>query len=435
MIANAQKTISNKKILLFWGPLILTWLMMSVEGPFISAIIARLADPKFNLAAYGVAFSLALIVEAPIIMIMSASTALVKNKDSFKKLRNFTYALNLSITLLMLVLLIPPIFDFLTITLIGLPVNVAALTHKATFLLLPWPAAIGYRRFYQGILINSNQTRKVAYNTIIRLVFMMGTALALYYLTDFSGVVVGALALSAGVTSEGFASKLMAMSLIKNLKEDHSTEELNYRYIAKFYYPLALTSIISLGVHPMVTFFLGKSSMSIESLAVLPVINSLVFIFRSIGLSYQEVSIALMGDNFKNYKPLRNYAFFSGNIVVILLALVAFTPLSEIWFRVVSGLSMELSLFSILPLKILAIMPGLTFLISFQRAILVYSKKTKPLTTATALEVGGILLVLFVTIHFFDAIGVIAAALSYVFGRLIANSYLAKPYSEALKDS
>lgn len=408
---------------------------MSVEGPFISAIIARLADPKFNLAAYGVAFSLALIVEAPIIMIMSASTALVKNKDSFKKLRNFTYALNLSITLLMLVLLIPPIFDFLTITLIGLPVNVAALTHKATFLLLPWPAAIGYRRFYQGILINSNQTRKVAYNTIIRLVFMMGTALALYYLTDFSGVVVGALALSAGVTSEGFASKLMAMSLIKNLKEDHSTEELNYRYIAKFYYPLALTSIISLGVHPMVTFFLGKSSMSIESLAVLPVINSLVFIFRSIGLSYQEVSIALMGDNFKNYKPLRNYAFFSGNIVVILLALVAFTPLSEIWFRVVSGLSMELSLFSILPLKILAIMPGLTFLISFQRAILVYSKKTKPLTTATALEVGGILLVLFVTIHFFDAIGVIAAALSYVFGRLIANSYLAKPYSEALKDS
>ena len=63
---------------------------MSIEGPFLSAIIARMVDPKFNLAAYGVAFSFALIVEAPVIMLMSASTALVKDYHSFKKLRNFT---------------------------------------------------------------------------------------------------------------------------------------------------------------------------------------------------------------------------------------------------------------------------------------------------------------------------------------------------------
>jgi len=57
--------------------------MMAVEGPFLAAIIARLAQPKYNLAAYGVAFSFGLIIEAPIIMIMSAATALVENKDSF----------------------------------------------------------------------------------------------------------------------------------------------------------------------------------------------------------------------------------------------------------------------------------------------------------------------------------------------------------------
>ena len=66
-------------ILVFWLPLLATWLMMSVEGPFLAAIIARLADPKYNLAAYGVAFSFALIIEAPIIMIMSASTALARS--------------------------------------------------------------------------------------------------------------------------------------------------------------------------------------------------------------------------------------------------------------------------------------------------------------------------------------------------------------------
>lgn len=73
------KTRTNSKtILTFWIPLAATWLMMSLEGPYLSALIARLAEPKFNLAAYGIAFSLALIIEAPVIMMMSASTALVK---------------------------------------------------------------------------------------------------------------------------------------------------------------------------------------------------------------------------------------------------------------------------------------------------------------------------------------------------------------------
>jgi len=72
-----------RKIFFFWSPLAATWLMMAVEGPFLAAIIARLVDPKFNLAAYGVAYAFALTIEAPIIMIMSTSTALVDNRNAF----------------------------------------------------------------------------------------------------------------------------------------------------------------------------------------------------------------------------------------------------------------------------------------------------------------------------------------------------------------
>ena len=172
---------------------------MSVEGPFLAAVIARMVEPKFNLAAYGVAFSFALIIEAPIILIMSAATALVKEKHSFFKLRNFTYSINIIITVVMLVFLIPPIFYFVVEGLIGLPKNVADLTYIATIVLLPWPGAIGYRRFYQGILIRYNHTRKVAYGTVIRLTSMAITALGFYLFTEVPGVVVGASALSVAV--------------------------------------------------------------------------------------------------------------------------------------------------------------------------------------------------------------------------------------------
>ena len=81
--------------------------MMSIEGPFLAAVIARLPEPIFNLAAFGVAFSFATIAEAPIIMILSASTALVKDLDSYRRLRNFSFALNLTVTIVILVGLFP----------------------------------------------------------------------------------------------------------------------------------------------------------------------------------------------------------------------------------------------------------------------------------------------------------------------------------------
>jgi hypothetical protein len=215
-------------------------------------------------------------------------------------------------------------------------------------------------------------------------------------------------------------------------KQNNQAAPLTYRYITKFYYPLALTSLLGLGVHPMVTFFMGQSRMPIESLAVLPVINSLVFLFRSMGLSYQEVGIALMGENNKHFKMLRNFAAFLGIAVVVALSLITFTPLSYFWFNKVSGLSLELTQFARLPAQILSLLPGLTVLISFQRALLVKNERTTPITIATSIEVVAIFTILFVTIAVFNPVGAIAAALAYFLGRLCANIYLFNPCKKAL---
>ncbi|MBN2431518.1 MAG: hypothetical protein JXQ27_08590 [Acidobacteria bacterium] len=426
------------KITAFWLPLAATWLMMSLEGPFLAAVIARMVDPKFNLAAYGVAFSFALIIEAPIIMIMSAATALVRDRHSFIKMRNFTYALNGIITVGMLVGLWPPVFDFIAMDMIGLPPPVARLTHGASLLLLPWPAAIGFRRLYHGILIRHGRTRFVAYGTVIRLVSMAATGFGLYFLGSIAGAFVGAVALSVGVTVEALASRFMVAGIMRQLLAGSAeptlgSRVLTYRYIAKFYYPLALTSILALGVHPMITFFVGKSRMAIESLAVLPVINSLSFIFRSVGLSFQEVAIALMGDRGEHYIRLRNFGTMLAGITVGALALLAFTPAAVIWFHDVSGLSSELTEFARLPLQLLVVMPGLTLLLSVQRAILVNTHHTSPVTTATGIEVGGILLLMFIGIYGLDLYGAVAATGALTVGRLVATGFLLFPCNRALR--
>ena len=103
--------------------------MMAIEGPYIAAIVARMPAAAHSLAAYGVATSLAWLVESPIMMLLSASTALVRDRASYLALRRFAFLLNAAVTLGMIVLALPPVFRFVGETLIGLPPDISRLAH------------------------------------------------------------------------------------------------------------------------------------------------------------------------------------------------------------------------------------------------------------------------------------------------------------------
>ena len=197
------------RIAAFWLPLAGTWLMMAAEGPYLAAIIARLDRPTENLAAFGVAFALAIIIEAPVIMLMAASTALVTDAASYAALRRFTYTLAAALTLVQVVAVLPPVFDRLALSLIGLPPDVARLTHHGLAIMLPWTIAIGYRRFRQGLLIRRRLTRLVTYGTAVRLAAMSAAALAAARVPGLQGVHVGTIALATGVVVEAVASRIM----------------------------------------------------------------------------------------------------------------------------------------------------------------------------------------------------------------------------------
>jgi len=418
-----------KKLFFFWSPLALTWLMMACEGPFLTAGVARLPDPKANLAAYGVSFAIAILIEAPIIMIMSASTALAVDRMSFLKLRNFTYTLNTILTLILAALLFTPAMDFITRVLIGLPPAVADLIYTSLLILLPWPGAIGYRRFYQGLLIRGGQTRLVAYGTVVRLSSMSMTALVLFTAFNLPGAYVAAAALTTGVVCEAAAARIMSYHQVQRLlaHETSIIKGLRYRTIAKFYYPLALTSAISLAVHPMVSFFVGQARLPLESLAVIPVVNALTFLFRAPGLAYQEVVIALLGEKLENYRPLRNFAAMLGFCASLGLGLIAFTPLSSLWFEHIAGLEKELAGFAVLPTMIMVLFPFTSVAISLQRGLLVKAHRTAPITAATIIEVTAIVGLLYATIERFDMVGAVAATMSLLLGRIAGNLFLVGP--------
>ena len=199
---------------------------------------------------------------------------------------------------------------------------------------------------------------------------------------------------------------------------------LTYRGIVTFYYPLALTSIIGLATHPMLTFFMGRAHAPLESLAVYPVIGALSFIFRAIGISYQEAAIALLGNELENRRAVGRFAAGLAVACSLGLAVFAFDPFFRLWFETVSGLAPELAAYAWVPLILLVPLPALSVWLSYQRAVNVLRRRTRPITVATILEVAVIALIFAVAGWGLDLVGVTAAAIAFLGGRLLSNLYL-----------
>jgi hypothetical protein len=158
--------------------------------------------------------------------------------------------------------------------------------------------------------------------------------------------------------------------------------------VARFYAPLALTSFLSFFVNPLTTFFLARGRMPLESLAVLPVVVGLGFVFRTAGIAMQEVVIALVGDRGENSRILNRFSLRVGAVSTIGLAAVVFTPLATVWYGTVSGLSRDLAAFSVLPGALLVLLPFLEAVLSYERGILVRSHRTAPISVAVGIQLA-----------------------------------------------
>ncbi len=426
--ATAASPIRRAAIVLFWLPLAATWFMMALEGPYIAAIVARLPAAERSLAAFGVATSLAWLIESPIMMLFSAATALVRDRASYRALRRFANMLNALLTLAMAALSIPSVFRLIGERLIGLPPEISRAANVATMFLIFWPAAIGYRRFYQGILVRHHLTRRVAYGTVVRLTSMSATAAALARMTSLPGATIGACALAAGVMAEAAASRWMARHVVTALVESDTVASgtlLKLADITRFYYPLALTSVLSMALGPLVTFGLGRGRAPVESLAVWPVLTAMVFLFRSGGFAFQEVGVALIGARGEHDNEVARTGMWIGVVESLALAIVALTPVQAIWFEGLSGLSHRLAGFAVWPVRIMIVLPVTEYLLSIQRARLILAHSTGAITVATAIEAGGLAVVLMACIGGLDLIGATAGAIAMISGRIAANAFLA----------
>lgn len=396
MSGPAPKPVTLKRVLLTWLPLAGSWMLMGAELPALSAIVARLAQPEINLAAYGgVVFPLALIIESPIIMLLAASTALSKDWASYRKIYAFMMTLSAALTALHITVAFTPLYYFVVEGIIGAPAEIIEPARLGLRIMTPWTWSIAYRRFNQGVLIRFGHPQSVTVGTVIRLGADLTVLVFGYLVGNFPGIAVATGAVAAGVVSEAVYIGLRARPVIKNeLRQAAPVEPpLTFMAFMKFYIPLAFTSLLTLLIQPIGSAAISRMPQALESLAVWPVVIGLSFLFRSFGVAYNEVVVALL-DEPGSSRALRRFTGLLIGFVTLLQLILVGTPLAEIWFGKVSALAPELVTLAVIGMWLALLLPALNALQSWYQGAILQSRRTRAIPEAVIIfliTIGGIL--------------------------------------------
>jgi hypothetical protein len=396
---SSHPALTQKRILITWLPLAASWLLMALESPYISAALARLTEAERMIAAFGLAMSLSITIESPVISLLATSTALARSRQNYQMLRRFTLHLMLGTTVLQALLAWSPLFDIIVKGWLGVPTSLLDPLRLGLQLMLPWSAAIAWRRFRQGIMIRFGHSGQVGRGTVLRLLGSAGSATILAYVLHAPGIVVGAMALSIGVIAEAiyahFASAPIIEERLVSAVESNTRVHLSYKDLVNFHWPLATSNLLFLFTQPIIAAALARSSNPELNLAAWPVLNGLLFITRAPEMALPEVTIAL-NDEKESQAALRRFAFAVGISLMSFLALVAFTPISDFYFHTLIGVTGELSNIAKQGAVLALLMPLALSFVTTSRGLLTARRNTRPQAVAMVLELVTLTVVLII---------------------------------------
>jgi progressive ankylosis protein len=422
----------NRQLIQLWQkfiPLSLSDIAMALGDPLTTTTLAHLPDPRNNLAAIGVAKAIAIFCESPIIMLLHDSNALAPSPTARKALWKFTLLASGGMSLLLALTSIPAIFQIVGEGWLGVSPSLSPTIRTAIAIIILWPLAIGWRRYFQGLLIHSGHSAAVAQAGIIRLLVVI-SILASGFLLQAAGAVTASLSLVGGVIAEAIAVTYLARKLGATQPRTAITKTDLPQDLAgvwKFYAPLGGTMMLVWGARMILVGIIARAPDGSIALAAWPAAWGLVSVIANSTRMVQQIVIShrqLISD-----RILLIFAWTVGLVCSSILLLISGTPFSAIaisWFighdtALINQVRPVMLLCAIVPLGV-----------AIQNAIqgfLVSTGNTWGINQATG--VGAVVMLLTASLAVQSGQpGAIAAAVGMISGTIIEVCYLFYSYKK-----
>lgn len=399
-------------------PLSLSDVTMACGDPMITTTLAHLPDAQVNLAAVGIAKSLAIFFESPIIMILHASNALAGSQDSRKALWRFTLLVGGGLTFVLSLLGLPIIFSFVGVSLLGIPSAMLATVSQVLLLMGGWPFAIAWRRYFQGLLIYHGQSRAVAKASIFRL-FTLALVLTGGFFFPISGGVLAGFALISGVIVEAVAVTIFALLSGATIPPETVTQPnlpRNLAQVGKFYLPLANSMMVVWGGRAILISILARAEDATVAIAAWSAAWGLVLVIANSTRMIQQMVIKYHHQ--VSDKQLLTFAISVGAACSTLLLFMSLTPVGDRIVQSFIGNDLTLAKSMKPVLLICAIVPLLVALQNATQGFLVSENRTGHVNLSTWLGTGTLLIIATLAINK-GMNGAISAAMAMITSMLV----------------
>ncbi|MCL6623953.1 MAG: hypothetical protein K6T17_04940 [Fimbriimonadales bacterium] len=327
--------LTHRQVFVFYYPLALSWLLMGLEFPVIVFFISRLPDAPLTLAALGAVLTLSLWIETPVIGLLTTSTALADRRSHYLLLRRFVLHLMILVTLVHMLTAFTPLFGWLMEKVIGYASEIASRAVIGMMIMSPWSAAIGWRRYTQGILIRHGRSWVVGVGTVVRLLGVVIVGMLGLHLR-WDGVVLGSCALITGVISEALFVHVIAQPTLKEKFRPSEGADLppsrNYWGLVRFHTPLTLMPMLYFLGMPLVRAALTRTPDQVITLASWEAASAWFFLLRAPSLALPEAIISLQKDE-QTAQVLRSFSWRIGWVMTGVMAMLGLTPLGFALFH------------------------------------------------------------------------------------------------------
>lgn len=397
---------------------------MTSELVITTAVIARLAAPEVNLAAWGLVFAISTVIQAPAQMLLPSSTALSTDAAAHARLRRYALTVLAGLTTLHVLVSMTPLYHLL-MGAIGAPDEVTAAVRPALMVMVPWSFGTGYRRFQQGMLIRFGHSQVVILGTVIRLTCTTALLGAGYLIGDIGGAVVAAVAIISGVLVEAGYTQLRAIPVVNGAlqREPVSGRAMTPRRFFEFFWPLVLMTLLTMFVQGLVAAAFGHLPRTLDSLATWPVLFGLLMVMQSPGMAYTEVVISLLGEK-DSVPALRRFTFGLAAAVTAVLLLMVSTPLAHLWFLHVAGLSQPLAELAESALWLGLLLPGVRVVQSWFQGAIMFGERTRAIMESVLLFLTTAVTILFLGALWGGAAGIYVGMTAFVTSFLVQSAWL-----------
>ena len=379
-------------LLKFLLPLVLTIIVQEMSLQVLNGGMARMPHATETLAAYGLAWGIAMFLNGPLAQGRQLGLVLADSKPAFRPVNQFVIGTGVLLAGVLAMLALTPVGVWVIDDLHQTSAELSAVVRRAFLWLLPIPALTGLNRLYSGMLMQVRRTDVVSVGMMGGIAASIGAVFALLP-TDFvreDPIRLPLAATYAGTLVE-FGITLWGRMRYVRLPEAAQGDPISLTYVIRFFWPLALIMAIQGLSRPVVNLFVSRASDGAEALAVLTVVYALAHVpygwvneIRSLHNAFQHVK------NHLYY--VRRFALVCGLFSFAVMALLFWTPVRHVLLEDWIGVTPELAALCALPLFLFTFFPLTVMVRAHFHGVGLLERRTQALAPSAPARIGATVL-------------------------------------------